>query len=273
MNEEYVISGKGFKTISDISFCGIIYGDYLQYSLKTNRIALSKINENEKVFLNLNSYPLDVFLTILKENPPNNNFILIIHNTDTSFTQSKYELIQEYVTKVYAVNNTYNHKNVYTIPIGFARNRRIKSYSIIQKIQPEEHKLIFIYMNFNMKTNLKKREKCYNVFKEKEWVTKEKKIPIEEFYSQLSKSKYVLSPEGYGIDCYRIYESIYYNAIPIIEETKMDHFYRELPVMIVDDWNSITKEKLETDYTKLFHRLKQWKKDNPEWLNVNHWIR
>jgi len=53
----------------------------------------------------------------------------------------------------------------------------------------------------------------------------------------------------------------------------MDHFYRELPVMIVDDWNSITKEKLETDYTKLFHRLKQWKKDNPEWLNVNHWIR
>ena len=72
----------------------------------------------------------------------------------------------------------------------------------------------------------------------------------------MSKSKYILAPQGTGIDCHRIYEAIYFNAIPILEKTKLDKFYNKLPVIIVDNFNLITKDILEANYNKDLKKLK-----------------
>ena len=127
-------------------------------------------------------------------------------------------------------------------------------------------------MNFNIKTNIIKRTRCFNIFRNEAWVTAENEIPAEKFYHQMSKSKYILAPEGTGIDCHRIYEAIYFNAIPVLEKTKMNKFYKKLPVIIVDNFNLITKEILEANYNKDFEKFKKWKLDNPDWLTANYWI-
>lgn len=255
-----IISGEGFSKISDLVFCRRYYHNF--------NYDTSKIKKNERVFLNLDS--IYEFINILKNKPPKNKFILITHNSDSSFTKDKYELIKKYVNKIYAINNTYNYPNIYTIPIGF-RDWPLKTYPIIKNTKLDESKSILIYMNFNILTNRIKRQKCFDIFKNHKWVTKEENLSINNFYSQLSKSKYVLSPKGTGIDCHRIYEALYLNTIPILEKTEMDHFYKKLPVIVVD-YSLVTKAKLEMYYNTSFNKLIKWKENNPDWLNPEFWI-
>ena len=47
---------------------------------------------------------------------------------------------------------------------------------------------------------------------------------------------HILSPEVTGIDCHRIYESIYLGSIPILKTSELDYFYEKLPVLIVKNF-------------------------------------
>jgi uncharacterized protein (UPF0332 family) len=88
----------------------------------------------------------------------------------------------------------------------------------------------------------------------------------------MMKSKYVLSPRGCGIDCHRIYESIYFNAIPILLTTELDYFYKHLPVVIVKEWDEITEEFLIKNYNTYYNNLIMWKYNNSEWLKPKFWL-
>ena len=259
-----LISGLAFHKISEWSLCN-------RYPQKFNS---QNIKENDKVFINLDNY--NEFLNILKQNPPKNKFILITHNSDKVFTNSHFINIKSFVNKVYAINNICDNPNVYTIPIGF-RDYPIYTSKILQKIkndnQNDYKKNIFMYMNFTVNTNYEKRENCLITFCNKPWITSEFNIKIEDFYLQIAKSKYVLSPEGTGIDCHRIYESIYFDTIPIIKTTYMDNFYKSLPIIIVQDWSKVTEEEFNERYDEYFNKLKKWKNDNPGWEFAEYWCK
>lgn len=255
------ISGSGFYKISKWSLCP-------RYTIKYDH---NSIMENDKIFINLDYF--DSFITTLNNNPPQNKFILITHNSDKSFTEEHFNKIEKYVNKVYAINNIFNHHKVITIPIGF-RDYPVDTMSIINKIDSKKiNKKILLYMNFVLKTNYNKRIKCYDRFKTKSWVTKEKNINIKKFYSRITKSKYILSPEGTGIDCHRVYESIYFNSIPILKTSKMDSYYKDLPVLIVNSWKDVTEKFLINNYSHYYKKLKIWKKNNPDWLNPEFWCK
>jgi hypothetical protein len=142
----------------------------------------------------------------------------------------------------------------------------------------KQEKTILLYMNFELNTNMEKRTTCKKQFENESWVVQEgflKKdaLPLPEFYQKMAKSKYILSPEGTGIDCHRVYESIYYNAIPIMKTNPMaESFYKKLPIWIVNDWSEITKESLEADYEERYNQLAEWKRINPNWLYPEFWL-
>ena len=52
----------------------------------------------------------------------------------------------------------------------------------------------------------------------------------------LCRSKFVLCPEGTGIDTHRVYESLYCGATPVVLRNSLSHLYERLPVCIVDKW-------------------------------------
>jgi hypothetical protein len=253
------ISGLAFHKIADWSYCP-------RYSVK---LEPSDIKLDDLVFLNLDLF--GNFINIIKTNPPPHKFNLITHNSDLCFTQDHFNQLKPYVNRVYAINNICQDDAVVTIPIGF-RDMPVYTIPILKETKQPQDKDTLIYINFSIETNISKRSDCYNVFKDQQYVTKGQGLPLSEFYNMLAKSKYVLSPEGTGIDCHRIYESIYFDAIPIIKKTDMDGFFTNLPILIVENWNQVNEEFLNTNYEAQLSNLKKWKEQNPNWLDPHYWL-
>ena len=75
------------------------------------------------------------------------------------------------------------------------------------------------------------------------------------FFNNLSMSKFSICPRGCGIDCYRMYDALYYECIPIVLKT--EDFYKNVskfPVLVLDKWEDlfkITHYELVDKYSEL----------------------
>ena len=78
------------------------------------------------------------------------------------------------------------------------------------------------------------------------------KLEYGDYIFNLSKFKFVISPEGRGDDCHRHYEALLAGCIPIIEyNEKILKKYEELPVLYTKDYSEITPEYLIKIYNKM----------------------
>lgn len=78
--------------------------------------------------------------------------------------------------------------------------------------------------------------------------------PIEYFLS-LPSYKFVISPEGNGIDCHRHYEAIMAGCIPIIEKNGLiENKYKNLPILYTTDYTEITDEYLNNVYVSMLDK-------------------
>jgi hypothetical protein len=259
-----LVSGLGFHKLCEWSF-DPRYPTNFDYN---------KLIDGDRVFVNFD-YFLQ-FINELKKYKFIKKFILISHNSDKTFSNQHYELIKEYIYRIYTINNNCNNHNVVTIPIAFQDYPQNHFKLILEKsLQSNKiEKSNLLYMNFNLDTNKIKRTECYNTYINQSWVTIEKKINKEEFMDSILKSKYVLSPEGEGIDCHRIYESIICRSIPIIKKsnTEMDKFYATLPVLLIDDWNEINELYLINNYDYYKNIIDKWLLNNKGWIRSDYWI-
>ena len=82
-----------------------------------------------------------------------------------------------------------------------------------------------------------------NSFWKKSYIEGKIKVDISnpECYDQMSKYKFILSPPGAGEDTHRTWEALYVGCIPIVKSSLLNSLYEDLPVVIVDDWDVITK--------------------------------
>jgi len=83
-----------------------------------------------------------------------------------------------------------------------------------------------------------------------------------EYFAQLARTRFVLSPPGRGWDCYRTYEAIVLGAIPIVlRRPPLSDVVEGMPVVLVDDWSEVTpaflaKQVVTGETTRL--RLAYW---------------
>ncbi len=175
------------------------------------------------------------------------SFNIIVHNSDRPFT---YEVLKSMraVKHVYAINTTFRHPNVSTIPIGFV-DRQLPFLHTLSP--PNVERDIEIYSNFTLSTNSLLRNQCIECFKDDPRVVHRSNISVPEYYDDLFRSKFVLCPEGTGMDTHRVYESILCGAIPVVLRNSLSHLYEKLPVCILDNWSDIMyvpeKRSLITD--------------------------
>ena len=74
--------------------------------------------------------------------------------------------------------------------------------------------------------------------------------------------KFIISPHGNGLDCHRTYESILLGCVPIVRSSTLDSLYKDLPIIIVEDWTDVNEELLENyKYNK-----------NLEKVKLNYWV-
>jgi hypothetical protein len=74
----------------------------------------------------------------------------------------------------------------------------------------------------------------------------------DDYFLNLPNYKFVISPEGNGIDCHRHYEAIMAGCIPIVEDCEYIRIkYNNLPVLYTKDYSEITEEYLLEKYNEL----------------------
>ncbi|CAB9529885.1 expressed unknown protein [Seminavis robusta] len=93
-----------------------------------------------------------------------------------------------------------------------------------------------------------------------------------QYFHNISHAKFMLSPVGWGLDCYRNYEMLYMGTIPVIEtrnrtRDRMFHIFDDLPVAFIDHFDNLTNEWLEAEYRRILQGSYHWEK-----LTKQYWL-
>lgn len=208
----------------------------------------------------------------------------ITHNSDYHITDEVVKLGPKF-KKWFCQNKDTNNKNIHSIPIGlenfephFGSESKFGKYSSLPKDAPlkkeyiyklscneNEHKNL-IYMNFNCNTRPYERNIVKNYFNQFKWVTKKDNIPWKEYYNDIINSKFVISPRGNGVDCHRIWESLYLRTIPIVKKECYMEEFSDLPILFIDSWEQITEAFLLQNYEEMKYKLY-----NIDKLKMSYW--
>jgi hypothetical protein len=102
----------------------------------------------------------------------------------------------------------------------------------------------------------------YNILKNLEKNNiKNELLNYKKYYEGLPNYKFIISPEGNGIDCHRHYEALMAGCIPILEHnTHIKEKYKDLPILYTTDYSEITHEYLECKYNEMFHQTYNFNK-------------
>jgi hypothetical protein len=142
---------------------------------------------------------------------------------------------------------------------------------------PDRHKVLSILGVFPPKGTPKLENPFYNYtdLNHREWL------------EGIVTHRFVLAPFGHGLDTHRVSEILMMGGIPVMRRSTISscfddsdntHYLQNgtavtrgsLPVVIVDRWEDVTKERLEAEWTRLSAvRPEQW-----DWrrLFIHHWV-
>ena len=76
-------------------------------------------------------------------------------------------------------------------------------------------------------------------------------LEFHQYIEELANYKFCISPPGAGIDTHRTWEALMVGTIPIVMTSPLDYLYKNLPVLIIDDWSKINYNFLNDIYSKM----------------------
>jgi hypothetical protein len=169
-------------------------------------------------------------------------YILFTHNGDLP-VDDNYLIYMDNpnLLKWYGQNIMTRHPKLSSIPIGLANeiwphgDEKIFGEVINQNLLKER----LIYVNFDLNTNRCEREYCLNKLNQ-QGLEMGDKLPFKEYLQEVSKSYFVVSPDGNGVDCHKIWEALYLKTIPIVTKSVNIDYYKGYPIYVINDWSSFT---------------------------------
>lgn len=271
------LSMQGFAAHCDYAICDR-FGSEIHFDPNCIRM----LKNNDKLFINLITFDnIDLIVSILNE-----------INIKLDFYLMKEPIVEEYIiskllphsNKIFVLNNTHHHPKIFLMPLGirdgeetFLGHRHFSQKYIIQESNTKRDKKTLCLMCYT--TGSEARIACDEALQDKKFILNLNcnqyerqpsihcgKVPVWIFYQNCHESYYTLAPVGYGSDTHRFYESIYLNSVPIVKRTNttFDELYKKFPCLVVDDWNQVTEDFLETNKELKFNELIKFKFDNPD---------
>lgn len=246
-----------------------------------------KVNSGDIVFVNKGFFEL--FSSIV-HNEIKNPYILISGNNDLSSPGPYVQILEDpKIIHWFGQNgDIVSHKKFTHLPIGLSNpfwhqiphrkeiNIKIVNQEIDSKILKKEYLLI---MNFYAGSSKNKRD-AYFYFNLKPFVQNDaygiadkkghelgiSKKPHLEYMRAMAKSKFVISPHGFGLDCYRTWEALCVGSFPIVKKSTLDVLYKDLPVLIVNEWEDVTEQFLIEKYDEMVNKKYSMNK-----LHAQYW--
>lgn len=167
--------------------------------------------------------------------------------------------VPDNVRKIYATNAAYNNDKVTPFPYGLQRKMNDEDNRIeimTELVEKDEHqeptKLLYINCGLGSERNAPERAYLPH-FEAYEWATcrfnKDSMFfPYSEyraFLTEMRDHKFMICPEGHGIDCHRNWELLYMRRVPVM---KLSPYFTRLmqgfPVLFVERWEDVTEELL-----------------------------
>ena len=203
-----------------------------------------KLNENDIIFCKTDLLP-DLF-SILYNQAGFKNIKLITHQAATpSIDEKLFKLKPKVISKWYSINVEFEHPDLIPIPLGLANDyskRNIRPQDFIEFFDKSENideykKEKKIYINFKIDTNINIRKKALDQFLARKDTTYKTNLSLSEFIRDMFCHKFILSPEGRGIDTHRFWEAVYLGSIPIIEKHHTFGEYLKFCISYTDSEN------------------------------------
>ncbi|CAH1777437.1 unnamed protein product [Owenia fusiformis] len=220
-------------------------------------------------------------------------FILLTGQTDyESPGNNTRSLDNSMILRWYGSNPGITHQKFQPIPLGlncYEHGKGMQHYynkygdNIIEKIQNNRKRMEngdiqkLAVINFGdthpvrqtVKTQLcTKAARPYIECQNKLWANEIKgteKLTL--LYEYLSKYPFWVAPRGNGLDTHRIWEALYVGSIPIVQRSRLDPLFKDLPVLLIDNYGDLTEKLLKETLikfsdmdidTKTLHRNYWW---------------
>ncbi|HSX11030.1 MAG TPA: hypothetical protein VLF94_04875 [Chlamydiales bacterium] len=252
-----------------------ITGDAFRYHCdfiidETNqKLDCSKIDQKCKIFVKTEMVPY-FFKTYHHQIPV--KYVLVSHNSDQPAPgPSGSYLDDDKILAWFAQNVEVIHPKLRPIPIGlenrYCPNGEMTLISGARQRLQNQPKTTLAYLNFSTWTCPSVRQEVLNLFQHRGSFQVGERKPYLDYLSDVASSLFVLSPRGNGLDCVRTWETLYMKTIPVVKTSASDSLFDGLPVLIVDDWTTVTEDFLHRKYQEISQKPVFWEK-----LNVEYWL-
>lgn len=192
-----------------------------------------------------------------------------------TFIQASGQLLKyPFLKKWYAINCVRDHEKFIPIPLGIDYHTIMSD----RQITPIEQEKVLLDVKKQLKsldetlplavTNFQHamndppmrvffRKPAFEILQKKDcviWLPKQERT---NFWKSCNDNMFVICPFGNGPDTHRTYEVLALGRVPIIFHAHFnENVYKNMPVVVVQDWNVITKEFLEDQYNQIIKKFK-----------------
>jgi len=262
------IVGEKFYNVADFIFSSnFTENDNDDYNRLNNTFDINKLKHINIVYLH--TMYKNQFFDIIRN--LESKFIVVTHNSDINI--NNVDNLPDNVIKWYSQNVNFKDERLESLPIGLENSRWFpetqKQNKILEKVKNNKNIRNLVYMNHNINTNIKERSEPYELLKDKTFVTTQMLANgqnFDNYIDNIYNHKFVICPEGNGIDTHRKWETLYLNSIPIEKRCINSSFYEDLPICLVDSWEDITEDFLNKEYGRISNT--KW---NMNMLDMFYW--
>jgi len=162
-------------------------------------------------------------------------------------TAATFDAVPDNVIRWYSTNVAVFHDKIRCLPFGLEAG----AAEIINKFKNHQKKNL-CYANFHNHTI--ERIQLMNWLTKQSWCkTVTTSVPLEQYLDDTANSMFTIAPEGNGYDCYRTYEAIQLDTIPILSITNFSENLAklQLPILRCGDYYQITQDNLEFAYENM----------------------
>lgn len=185
---------------------------------------------------------------------------LILHNGDIPPDEGLFRKLSLAGWQIFSPNVTYSFPGFSPIPVGLENahwNRKgylQALFSEFDRTRVDSQRTIEheIFGCFDIRTNHFARSELAKLLDRSRHGYFQPAMKAETYLRHVSRSMFVVSPAGNGLDCHRTWEAIYLGAVPIVLEGQIHtEITSQLPILVLSSWDdiiSMTSEALWEQY-------------------------
>lgn len=185
-----------------------------------------------------------------------------------SYTSHTFNEIPSNIVHIFMTNCFVSDPRITAIPFGInGTDGATEAKEKISKLVIDESRRIdLLYINFQFYT-IDRYRLFQHYYGTGATIYTSNRTP-DEYYNDLATHKFVLCPEGNGADCYRMLETIYCGAIPIMPQCQAltPYLNNGSKVLFAKSLIGLTSDQLETIYQQILPMA-----TNNEKIKLSYW--